>query len=88
MMGNIKSGIAFMVFGILAFAASFVIFKDIDDQLHAVIYSMSAADPEVAILQRVVLQCGIVNAILSGLASFIVVTGIFHIQSGRKAYKE
>lgn len=78
-----ESGIAFIILAIIAYVISYVLIKDVTDQLNSVISALPEADPSVAILNRSVEQCGYVRTTVMTLAAFLLGVGVHYYRSGK-----
>lgn len=82
-----KSGIAFILIAIIAYVISYMLIRDVTDQLHSVINSLPEADPSVVILNRVVEQCGYVRTTVMTLAAMMFGIGVYYYRSGKVTVK-
>jgi intracellular septation protein A len=82
-----KSGVAFILLSIIAYMVSYVVLREITDQLHSVMNSLPEADHSVVILNRVVEQCGYIRTTVMALAAILFGIGVHYYRSGKTAAK-
>jgi predicted PurR-regulated permease PerM len=78
-----ESGIAFILLAIIAYVISYVLIKDVTDQLQSVINSLPEADASVANLTLSIKQCGYVRMTVMVLANIMFGIGVYYYRSGR-----